>query len=169
MRGHKAGRGAHSCVPTVAYQRTLCGLLGKAFQGRLGGKRVPCGYPAILPSRRLWEHCKLHGAASRRGQRSLQRSAGVHRLPRQRSVALRQNSAVSISEDVPSRSNGGLRKTPVHLGSHCSANRAASAICAGVILVATSLRSFTAMESDGARDTARLSHMRAITGSLGTP
>ncbi len=42
-------------------------------------------------------------------------------------------------------------------------------ICAGVILAATSLRSLTAMESDGARETARLSRMRAITGSFGTP
>ena len=57
----------------------------------------------------------------------------------------------------------------VHLGSHSSANRFASAICAGVILAATSLRSLTAMESDGARETARLSHIRAMTAFLGTP
>ena len=53
------------------------------------------------------------------------------------------------------------------MGSHSSANRFASAICAGVILAATSLRSFTAMESDGARETARLSHMQAVTVELG--
>ena len=101
--GIKPGEGRIH-APTVAHQRTLCGVLGKAFQGRLGSKRVPRGYPTFLPPRRLWEHCKLHEAASWRGQRSLQRSAGVRRLPGQRSVTL-SDPTLSLLRDwtLPSR------------------------------------------------------------------
>ena len=49
--GVAPGEGRHSCVLAVAHQRTLCGPLGKAFEGRLGGKRVPRGHPKFLPPR----------------------------------------------------------------------------------------------------------------------
>jgi hypothetical protein len=90
-----------------ACSRTLANslwLFGKAFEGRLGSKRVPRRHPAFLPSRRLWEHCELHEAASWRGPRSVQRSAGVRRLPRGRSVTLSDPTLILLRNwTLPSR------------------------------------------------------------------
>ena len=81
-----ARRGAHFGLRTVAHQRTFRRLLVKAVEGRMGRLGVPCGHPALLPRCEIWRHRRLHEAASRRGERPVQGSDGVHCLARRRLV-----------------------------------------------------------------------------------
>ena len=70
--GIAPGERAHSCVHTVAHQRTLRGLLVKAVEGCMGRQGVRSGHPALLPRRHIWQHFRLHEAASWRDQRPMQ-------------------------------------------------------------------------------------------------
>ena len=83
-----------------AYRRTsgatLRGLFDNSVEGRLDRQGMRRGHSAILPQRHIRQHFRLHETASRRGQRQLQVSAGVHGLSRRRSV-LRTSMRKSVS------------------------------------------------------------------------
>ena len=99
VRGRRARRGTHSGVHTGAHQRTFRGLLIKAVEGCVGLLGVPCGHAALLPRREIWRHRRLHETASRRGQRPVQGSDGVHRIPRRR-LATSMRKSVLIGATV---------------------------------------------------------------------
>ena len=89
--GIAPGRGTHSGVYPGAHERTLRGLLVKAVEGCMGLRRVQRRHPALLPPSHLWQHYRLHEAASRRGQRPMQGGDRIHCLPRRRLAAPRRN------------------------------------------------------------------------------
>ena len=102
--GIKPGEGRiHACLQSHISELSV-GCSARLSRAAWVAKECHADIQRFLPPRRLWEHCKLHEAASWRGQRSLQRSAGVRRLPGQRSVTL-SDPTLSFLRDwtLPSR------------------------------------------------------------------
>ena len=97
VRGYRARRGTHSCVPPGAHQRTLRRLLIQVVEGCMGLRRMPRGHPALLPPGHIRQHFRLHEAASRRGQRPVQGSDRVHCLTRRRLAAPSGNGGGSVA------------------------------------------------------------------------
>ena len=88
------------------------GLLVKAVEGCMGPLGVPSGRPALLPRRQSRRRFRLHEAASRRGQRPMQGSGGVHCLPRRRlGNAQRERRLASGGIQYPIAT----RRTPIYL------------------------------------------------------
>ena len=86
VRGRRARRGrVLACLQSHISELSVgcSSILSKAAWV---AKECAGGHPALLPRRQNRRHCRLHAAASWRGQRPVQGGAGVHRLPRRRSV-----------------------------------------------------------------------------------
>ena len=69
----------------------------KAVEGCMGLRGMQRGHPALLPPSHIRQHYRLHEAASRRGQRPMQGSDGVHCLTRWRLAAPSGNGGGSVA------------------------------------------------------------------------
>ena len=111
--GIKPGEGRiHACLQSHTSELSV-GCSARLSRAARAAKEYQADIQRLCPHARLWEGCKLREAASWRGQRSLQSSAGVRRLPRQRSATL-SDPTPSLLRDwtLPSR-EGTLKSSKV--------------------------------------------------------
>ena len=84
--GVKPGGGRVLACLQSHIERTLRWLLVNSVEGHLDRAAMRRGHSSLLPQRHVRQRRRLHETASRRGQRDLQGSDGVHGLSRRRPI-----------------------------------------------------------------------------------